>query len=136
MLRGFIKVAGAERGLSEMDVGRHSFRSVAAMAMYMNSIPVFPFMLLGFAFLLYIHKTVVGEFSSDVVRKMIRIRVYTTSSYQTARTPDHTTRCRVPRIQVWGYRHSHQSQRVLACSRSGDRNSWASAPAKGSTYQY
>jgi hypothetical protein len=79
LLRAFIKTHGHARGLSEKDVGLHSLRSSAAMAMYMNAIPVYTIMLLGQwssdAFLLYIRKTVI-EFSNDVSKRMINNRVY------------------------------------------------------------
>jgi hypothetical protein len=61
------------------ECGLHSLRSSAAMAMYLNGIPVYTIMLLGRwssdAFLHYIRKQV-EEFSKGVARKMIQRPVY------------------------------------------------------------
>jgi hypothetical protein len=79
LLRDFIKTVDASYGLPAMDIGLHSMRSSAAMAMYLNAIPVFTIMLLGRwssdAFLRYIRKQVI-EFSNDVARKMIKNSSY------------------------------------------------------------
>ena len=73
-LRQFISTVPAVYGLTPDNIGLHSIRSSAAMAMYMNQIPTVTIMLLGRwssnAFLLYIRKTVV-EFSNDVSRRML-----------------------------------------------------------------
>eukprot|EP00978_Attheya_sp_CCMP212_P028823 scaffold100578_cov46-Attheya_sp.AAC.1 len=57
-----------------MDIGTHSIRSAAAMAMYLAGVPVFTIMLIGRwssdAFLRYVRRQV-QEFSSGVSRKMI-----------------------------------------------------------------
>jgi hypothetical protein len=78
-LRAFIATVPEVYGLKPEDIGLHSIRSSAAMAMYINQIPVYTIMLLGRwssnAFLLYIRKTVV-EFSNDVSRKMIQNPTY------------------------------------------------------------
>ena len=78
-LRQFISTVPAVYGLTPDNIGLHSIRSSAAMAMYINQIPVYTIMLLGRwssnAFLLYIRKTVV-EFSNDVSRKMIQNPTY------------------------------------------------------------
>jgi hypothetical protein len=61
------------------ECGLHSLRSSAAMAMYLNGIPVYTIMLLGRwssdAFLRYIRKQVT-EFTKGVARKMIQRPVY------------------------------------------------------------
>jgi hypothetical protein len=61
-------------GFSEKDIGLHSARSGAAMAMYLAGIPIFTIMLLGRwssdAFLRYIRKQV-KEFSQGVSQKLI-----------------------------------------------------------------
>jgi hypothetical protein len=61
-------------GYGEMDIGTHSIRSGAAMAMYLAGVPVFTIMLIGRwssdAFLRYIRRQV-QEFSSGVSNKMI-----------------------------------------------------------------
>jgi hypothetical protein len=62
-------------GFSPEDLGLHSARSGAAMAMYLGGVPVFTIMLLGRwssdAFLRYIRKQV-QEFSSGVSKRMIK----------------------------------------------------------------
>jgi hypothetical protein len=74
-LRRATKTLGPDiLGFSEKDIGLHSARSGAAMAMYLAGIPVFTIMLLGQwssdAFLRYIRKQV-KEFSQVVSQKMI-----------------------------------------------------------------
>jgi hypothetical protein len=70
-----------ELGFSPDSIGTHSNRSAAAMAKYLNGIPVYTIMLLGHwssdAFLLYIRKQV-QEFNRGVSSKMIN-----TSSFYT-----------------------------------------------------
>jgi hypothetical protein len=78
-LRDFIKTVPTDFGLPAKDVGLHSLRSSAAMAMYLNKIPVYTLMLLGRwssdAFLRYIRKQVT-EFSNNVSKAMIMMRAY------------------------------------------------------------
>ena len=78
-LRAFIRTIDPAYGINAEDTGLHSLRSSAAMAMYLNLIPVCTIMLLGRwssdAFLRYIRKQV-AEFSKGVSRKMIQRRVY------------------------------------------------------------
>ncbi len=61
-------------GIKKEDIGTHSIRSGAAMAMYLGECPVFMIMLIGRwlsnAFLHYIHKQVM-EFSQNVAKKML-----------------------------------------------------------------
>jgi hypothetical protein len=61
-------------GFSAKEIGLHSARSGAAMAMYLAHVPVFTIMLLGRwssdAFLRYIRKQV-KEFSNGISSKMI-----------------------------------------------------------------
>jgi hypothetical protein len=63
-----------ELGFSENQIGLHSARSGAAMAMYLAGIPVYIIMLIGRwssdAFLLYIRKQV-QEFSKNISQNMI-----------------------------------------------------------------
>jgi len=63
------------------DIGLHSLRSGATLAMYLSSIPVFTIMLIGQwssnAFLQYI-RTQVQEFSAGVSRKMLTADVFFT----------------------------------------------------------
>jgi hypothetical protein len=78
-LRDFIRTVDASYGLPELDVGLHSFRSSAAMAMYLNGVPVYTLTLISRwssdAFLHYIRKQVT-EFSGDVAKRMVTIRSY------------------------------------------------------------
>lgn len=66
-------------GINPKEVGLHSMRSSAAMAMHMNRIPVYTIMLIGRwssdAFLRYIRRQV-EEFGSDVAKKMIQESLY------------------------------------------------------------
>jgi hypothetical protein len=80
MLRQFLRDADSESlNIKPDECGLHSLRSSAAMAMYLNGIPVYTIMLLGRwssdAFLRYIRKQVT-EFSKGVARKMIQRPVY------------------------------------------------------------
>ena len=79
-LRNYIKSIDYEGlGLHPDDIGLHSLRLSAAMAMYMNNIPVYTIMLLGRwssdAFLRYIRKQV-EQFSANVSRRMIQKPLY------------------------------------------------------------
>ena len=62
-------------GFKISDIGTHSIRSGAAMAMYLDEVPVYTIMLIGRwssdAFLLYIRKQV-EQFSQNVSSRMIR----------------------------------------------------------------
>jgi len=74
-LRAVVKAIGEEElGIKAMDMGTHSIRSGAAMAMYLAGVPVFTIMLIGRwssdAFLRYIRRQV-QEFSSGVAARMI-----------------------------------------------------------------
>jgi hypothetical protein len=77
------EVVGAIReaclGIAKHEVGTHSLRSGAAMAMYLGECPVYTIMLIGRwssdAFLRYIRKQVM-EFSHNVSKKMLRFRHY------------------------------------------------------------
>jgi integrase len=80
LLRHFISTINhTAYGLEPTEIGLHSLRSSAAMAMYLNGIPVYTIMLLGRwssdAFLRYIRKQV-EEFGHDVSRKMIQTPRY------------------------------------------------------------
>ena len=61
-------------GIKKEDIGMHSIRSGAAMAMYLGECPVFMIMLIGCwssnAFLRYIRKQVM-EFSQNVAKRML-----------------------------------------------------------------
>ena len=79
-LRAYIKsIDHKGLGIPPQDVGLHSIRSSAAMAMYLNHVPVYTIMLLGRwlsdAFLQYIRKQV-EQFSADVSRRMIQRPLY------------------------------------------------------------
>jgi hypothetical protein len=68
-------VGAASLGFTAKEIGLHSARSGAAMAMYLAHVPVFTIMLLGRwssdAFLRYIRKQV-KEFSNGISSKMIQ----------------------------------------------------------------
>ena len=74
-LEGAIEAVGRDRiGIQKGEVGTHSIRSGAAMAMYLGEVPVYTIMMLGRwssdAFLRYIRKQV-EQFSHNVSKKMI-----------------------------------------------------------------
>ena len=79
LLRAFIKAEGRPFGLYENDIGLHSIRASAAMAMHMNKVPDYVIRKMGRwsseAFLLYIRKCVI-EFGNDVSAQMIKTRVF------------------------------------------------------------
>jgi hypothetical protein len=66
-------------GITKEEVGTHSIRSGAAMAMYLGECPVYTVMLIGRwssdAFLRYIRKQVM-EFSHNVSKKMLKFQNY------------------------------------------------------------
>jgi hypothetical protein len=74
-LRAAVSALGKDHlGFGPKDIGLHSLRSGAAMAMYLMAVPVFTIMLLGRwssdAFLRYIRRQV-KEFSKGVSEKMV-----------------------------------------------------------------
>jgi len=82
-------------GFSAKEIGLHSARSGAAMAMYLAHVPVFTIMLLerwsSNAFLRYIHKQV-KEFSRGISAKMVQQEHFFTvpsSSIEDPRIPNH-----------------------------------------------
>jgi hypothetical protein len=80
MLRQSLRDLNSEAlNIKAEECGLHSLRSSAAMAMYLNGIPVYTIMLLGRwssdAFLRYIKKQVT-EFTKGVAQKMIQRLVY------------------------------------------------------------
>ena len=84
-LRSFILTVDRSWGIDPDDCGLHSVRTSAAMAMYLNKIPVYTIMLLGRwssdAFLRYIRKQVT-EFSNNVSKAMTQ-----TPAYHSIRAP-------------------------------------------------
>ena len=91
MLREFIKSTNyAAYGLDPQRIGLHSGRTSAAMAMYLNGIPICTIMLLGRwssdAFLRYIRKQV-EQFSNNVARKMIQRPIFHTIPEATISDP-------------------------------------------------
>ena len=75
-LEGAIAAVGNDKiGIQRGEIGTHSIRSGAAMAMYLGEVPVYTIMMLGRwssdAFLRYIRKQV-EQFSHNVSRKMIK----------------------------------------------------------------
>ena len=79
-LRDVVGAIGKTRlGIAKEEVGTHSIRSGAAMAMYLGECPVYTVMLIGRwssdAFLRYIQKQVM-EFSYNVSKKMLKFQNY------------------------------------------------------------
>ncbi len=72
-------IGKAHLGISKQEMGTHSIRSGAAMAMYLGKCPVYTIMLIGWwssnAFLHYICKQVM-QFSHNVSKKMLRFKNY------------------------------------------------------------
>jgi hypothetical protein len=74
-IRDRVKAIGKDvLGFTALEVGTHSIRSAAAMAMYLANVPVYSIMLIGRwssdAFLCYIRRQV-QDFSAGVSRRMI-----------------------------------------------------------------
>ena len=79
-LRDAVKAIGEEKfGFKSSEVGTHSIRSGAAMAMFLDEIPVYVIMMIGRwssdAFLKYIRKQV-EQFTHNVARRMIKNLMY------------------------------------------------------------
>ena len=75
-LRNAVEAIGEEKiGFNSSEIGTHSIRSRAAMAMFLDEILVYVIMLIGRwssdAFLKYIRKQV-EQFSHNVARRMIK----------------------------------------------------------------
>jgi hypothetical protein len=96
-IRAAVKPMGSDAlGFKSSDVGTHSIRSSAAMAMYLAGVPVYTFMLIGRwssdAFLRYIRRQV-QEFSSGISSRMLLTSDYFTipesSSHEDPRTSSH-----------------------------------------------
>jgi hypothetical protein len=82
-----------ELGFSPSQIGLHSARSGAAMAMYLAGVPIFTIMLLGRwssdAFMRYIRKQV-SEFSAGVSSKMTQNEAFFTIPLDPTRNPNQT----------------------------------------------
>jgi hypothetical protein len=79
-LRDGVKAIGEDKlGFKASEVGTHSIRSGAAMAMYLGECPVYTIMMIGRwssdAFLLYIRKQV-EQFSHNVSKRMLKFQFY------------------------------------------------------------
>ena len=118
-LRAVVRFIGeAELGYAAGELGTHSIRSGAAMAMYLAGVPVFTIMLIGRwssdAFLRYIRRQV-QEFSSGVSSRMILSEdFYTIPEFSHHEDP----------------RISGHSQNFAARSNIGpDAQRWAQTPA-------
>jgi hypothetical protein len=76
---GVVGIGETKLGIERWEVGTHSIRSGAAMAMYLADVPIFSIMLIGrwssTAFLNYIRKQV-QEFSHGISSKMIEIQSF------------------------------------------------------------
>ena len=80
-LRAAATIIGKDKlGFAPSEIGTHSLRSGAAMAMYLDEVPVYSIMLLGRwssdAFLRYIRKQV-EQFSHNISHRMIRHQHFT-----------------------------------------------------------
>ena len=79
-LRAAVACVGEEKlGIKQEDIGTHSIRSGAAMAMYLGECPVYVIMMIGRwssdAFLRYIRKQV-EQFSHNVSCRMLRFELH------------------------------------------------------------
>jgi hypothetical protein len=76
---GVVGIGEAKLGIKRWEVGTHSIRSGAAMAMYLAGVPIFSIMLIGqwssTVFLNYIRRQV-QEFSHGISSKMIEIQSF------------------------------------------------------------
>ena len=93
MLQGFISSVNFKGlGLNSKRIGLHSLCLLAAMAMYLNGVPVYTIMLLGCwssdSFLRYIWKQV-ESFGSGVSSKMIVTSRFLHVFYNQSRGPPH-----------------------------------------------
>ena len=74
-----VAIGETSLGINKSEVGTHSIRSGAAMAMYLGGCPVYSIMLIGrwrsTAFLNYI-RTQVAEFSNDVSSRMLSTQTF------------------------------------------------------------
>jgi hypothetical protein len=76
---GIVAIGETKLGIHRSEVGTHSIRSGATMAMYLAGVPIFSVMLIGrwssLAFLKYIRKQV-QEFSFGISSKMIEVQTF------------------------------------------------------------
>ena len=76
---GVVAIGETKLGIHRSEVGTHSIRSGAAMAMYLAGVPIFSIMLIGrwlsLTFLKYIRKQV-QEFSFGISSKMIEVQTF------------------------------------------------------------
>jgi hypothetical protein len=103
-------------GIKKEDIGTHSIRSGAAMAMYLGECPVFMIMLIGRwisnAFLQYIRKQVM-KFSQNVAKKMLTCQnfrhipdIHTRVAPDDPRIRNHPENAKTRR-NVGGHLHPH-----------------------------
>ena len=108
-------------GISPEVIGLHSCRSSAAMAMYLNHVPVYTIMLLGRwssdAFLRYIRQQVT-DFGSDVSSKMIQTPRFYHAPPCAAMTRAVTIRFPSPLTLVWALA-AQQTSTVSLSGRDG-----------------
>jgi hypothetical protein len=76
---GVVAIGEMKLGIHRSEVGTHSIRSGATMAMYLAGVPIFSIMLIGrwssLAFMKYIRKQV-QEFSFGISSKMIEVQTF------------------------------------------------------------
>lgn len=121
-LRDAVKAIGKDiLNINAEDIGTHSIRSGAAMAMFMGGLPVYMIMLMGRwssdAFLRYIRKQI-EQFSHDVSAKMI-----TNMCYRYMPVPTESTTNRDPR------QHNNPNNAETRRNVGGDANRQARLPA-------
>lgn len=101
-----VTIGEAKLGFAPADLGTHSLRSGAAMAMYLDEVPVYTIMLIGRwssdAFLLYIRKQV-EQFSHNVSNRMIQNLSFT-------HVPDSNPRTRHYDPRIRNHRNNSQTR--------------------------
>ena len=96
-LRNAVEAFGQEKlGLRKEEIGTHSIRSGAAMAMYLGQCPVYVIMMIGRwssdAFLVYIRKQV-EQFSNGISSKMLRFQFHRHIQDQEIGNPKYDQKC-------------------------------------------
>ena len=104
-----------ELGFAPSDIGTHSNRSAAAMAMYLNGIPVYTIMLVGRwssdAFLLYIRKQV-QEFTRGVSNRMINTSSFYTIPDEACNPDDPRTHRNMHNIATRPNQNGHSTNHI------------------------
>ena len=121
-LRAAVTYLGKDTlGFTASEIGTHSLRSAAAMAMYLAGVPVYTIMLIGRwssdAFLRYIRRQV-QEFSSGVSSRMILTQDYFTipdfAAKDDPRAPGNALNFAGRGNQVGGFTQAHAARTALS----------------------